>query len=94
MLPVASSGSGSTHNILHVDVHVARNQIYWVEYNPTQLLGGFNGIYRVKPDGSDRKQIISEGIGSNGIRGLSLNWLDNTLYFTNVFPHETYIEGN
>ena len=88
MLPIA----GPNHNILHIDVHVARNQIYWVEYNPTQLVGGFNGIYRVKPDGSERKQIISDGIGSNGIRGLAIDWIASNLYFTNVFPHETYIE--
>lgn len=88
MLPI----SGSNHNILHVDVHVARGIIYWVDYNPQQLIGGFNGIYRVKPDGTERKQIISDGIGSNGIRGLAIDWLAGNLYFTNVFPHETYIE--
>ena len=84
--------AGPNHNILHIDVHIARNQIYWVEYNPTQLVGGYNGIYRVKPDGSERKQIIADGIGSNGIRGLAIDYIAGNLYFTNVFPHETYIE--
>ncbi|RWS26517.1 low-density lipoprotein receptor-related protein 2-like protein, partial [Leptotrombidium deliense] len=80
--------SGSSHNILHIDVQVAKSYIFWVEYNS----GEVNGIFRVKPDGSDRKHIISEGIGSNGIRGIAVDWISGNLYFTNVFPHETYIE--
>lgn len=88
MLPVA----GPNHNILHIDVHVARSAIYYVDYNPQQLVGGYNGIYRVKPDGTEKKQIISDGIGSNGIRGISIDYIGGNLYFTNVFPHETYIE--
>ena len=84
MQPVAGGG----HNILHVDVHVAKNLIYWVEYNP----GEVNGIFRIKPDGTEKKHIISEGIGGNGIRGIAIDWVADNLYFTNVFPHETYLE--
>ncbi|KAF7489353.1 hypothetical protein SSS_07649 [Sarcoptes scabiei] len=82
--PIAGPG----HNILHIDVHVVKNHIYWVEYNP----GERNGIYRIKPDGSEKSHIISDGIGSNGIRGIAIDWIAGNLYFTNVFPHETYIE--
>ena len=35
---------------------------------------------------------FQDGIGKNGIRGLAVDWVANNLYFTNVFPHETYIE--
>ena len=84
MQPVAGAG----HNILHVDVHVAKNYIYWVEYNP----GEVNGIFRIKPDGTEKKHIISEGIGGNGVRGIAIDWVADNLYFTNVFPHETYLE--
>ncbi|XP_067141896.1 low-density lipoprotein receptor-related protein 2 isoform X5 [Centruroides vittatus] len=80
--------SGPGHNILHLDVHVAQNHVYWVEYNQ----GEKNGIYRMKPDGTDFTHVISDGIGSNGIRGVAVDWIAENLYFTNVFPHETYIE--
>lgn len=67
MSPIAGPG----HNILHLDIHVAKNDIYWVEFNQ----GDKNGIYRIKPDGSDHTHVISEGIGSNGIRGLAIDWI-------------------
>ena len=35
---------------------------------------------------------FQDGIGKNGIRGLAVDWVAQNLYFTNVFPHETYIE--
>ena len=37
-------------------------------------------------------QVISSGIGSNGIRGLAIDWITGNMYFTNVFLHETYVE--
>jgi low density lipoprotein-related protein 2 len=80
--------AGSGHNILHIDVNVVKSHIYWVEYNP----GERNGIYRIKPDGTEKQHIISDGIGSNGIRGIAIDWIAGNMYFTNVFPHETYIE--
>lgn len=82
--PIAGPG----HNILHIDVNVVKSHIYWVEYNPTER----NGIYRIKPDGTEKTHIITDGIGSNGIRGIAIDWIAGNLYFTNVFPHETYIE--
>ncbi|XP_022241765.1 low-density lipoprotein receptor-related protein 2-like [Limulus polyphemus] len=80
--------TGPGHNILHLDVHVAQNHIYWVEFNQ----GSRNGIFRAKPDGTDFTHVISDGIGSNGIRGLAIDWIGENLYFTNVFPHETFVE--
>ena len=35
---------------------------------------------------------MKDGIGSNGIRGLAVDWIAGNLYFTNVFPHENYVE--
>ena len=35
---------------------------------------------------------FQDGIGSSGIRGVAIDWIAKNLYFTNVFPHETYIE--
>lgn len=84
MTPITGPG----HNILHIDVHCADNWIYWVEFNKDKL----NGIFRVRPNGTELTHVISTGIGSNGIRGLAVDWLAGNLYFTNVFPHETYIE--
>ncbi|ERL86348.1 hypothetical protein D910_03756 [Dendroctonus ponderosae] len=84
MVPITGLG----HHILHVDVHYAENWIYWVEFNR----GTWNGIFRIRPDGTELQHIIKEGIGSNGIRGLAIDWIAGNLYFTNVFPHENYLE--
>ncbi|XP_012271678.1 low-density lipoprotein receptor-related protein 2 [Orussus abietinus] len=84
MVPIAGVG----HHILHVDVHYAANWIYWVEFNR----GIWNGIFRVRPNGTEMQQVIKEGIGSNGIRGLTIDWIAGNLYFANVFPHDNYVE--
>ncbi|CAH2090680.1 unnamed protein product [Euphydryas editha] len=84
MVPVTGQG----HHILHVDVHFTENYIYWVEFNR----GQWNGIFRIRPNGSEIEHIVKEGIGSNGIRGLAVDWVAGNLYFTNVFPHENYVE--
>ena len=31
--------------------------------------------------------------GKSGIRGIAVDWIAKNLYFSNVFPHETYIEA-
>lgn len=85
MQPLAGNG----RNILHVDVHVAKGHIYWIEFN---LGSQMNGIFRMKPDGSEKKHIISDGIGATGIRGLCIDWIAQNLYFSNQFPHEAFIE--
>ncbi|CAM1327224.1 Uncharacterised protein PB.8386, partial [Pycnogonum litorale] len=87
MQPITVNGPGKDANILHLDVHVAKNHIYWIQFKRRS-----DGIYRSQPDGSDRKAVISSGIGSNGIRGLAVDWIAGNMYFTNVFPHETFIE--
>ncbi|XP_063382257.1 low-density lipoprotein receptor-related protein 2 isoform X1 [Cydia fagiglandana] len=84
MVPVTGLG----HHILHVDVHFAENYIYWVEFNR----GQWNGIFRIRPNGTELQHIVKDGIGSNGIRGLAIDWVAGNLYFTNVFPHENYVE--
>ncbi|KAJ8966732.1 hypothetical protein NQ317_010604 [Molorchus minor] len=84
MVPITGIG----HHILHVDVHFAENWIYWVEFNR----GVWNGIFRIRPNGTEIQHIIKDGIGSNGIRGLAIDWIAGNMYFTNVFPHENYVE--
>ncbi|KAK9880927.1 hypothetical protein WA026_013260 [Henosepilachna vigintioctopunctata] len=84
MVPI----SGPGHHILHVDIHFAQSWIYWVEFNR----GMWNGIFRIRPNGTEMERIIKDGIGSNGIRGLTIDWISNYLYFTNVYPHENYLE--
>ena len=84
MVPIAGIG----HHILHVDVHYAQTWIYWVEFNR----GYWNGIFRVRPSGTELQHIVKTGIGSNGIRGLTIDWIAGNVYFANVFPHDNYIE--
>lgn len=84
MVPITGPG----HHILHVDVLISDPWIYWVEFNR----GIWNGIFRRRPNGTELQHIIKEGIGSNGIRGITIDWIAGNLYFTNVFPHENYLE--
>ncbi|CAK1544808.1 unnamed protein product [Leptosia nina] len=84
MVPVTGLG----HHILHVDIHFSDNYIYWVEFNR----GTWNGIFRIRPNGTELQHVVKDGIGSNGIRGLAVDWVAGNLYFTNVFPHENYVE--
>ena len=84
MVPIAGPG----HHILHVDVVFRDSWIYWVEFNR----GHWNGIFRSRPNGTEITHIIKDGIGSNAIRGLAIDWIAGNLYFTNVFPHENYVE--
>ena len=71
-----------------MDFHSEENWIYWVDFEE----GKHNGIYRVQPDGTDRQHIIKDGIGKSGVRGIAIDWVAKNLYFSNVFPHETFIE--
>ena len=52
--------------------------IYWVDSrqgpaSTTSALAG--GIYRIKPDGTGYQPIITSGIGTHSIRGLSIDWI-------------------
>lgn len=73
---------------MHIDVHYEEKWIYWVDFNR----GPWNGIFRIHPNGTELQPVIKDGIGSNGIRGLAIDWIAGNLYFTNVFPHENYLE--
>ncbi|XP_022692321.1 low-density lipoprotein receptor-related protein 2-like isoform X2 [Varroa jacobsoni] len=84
MPPIAGPG----HNILHLDMLYEDKRIYWIEFNQ----GPRNGIFAIRQNGTDQQHIIKDGIGSNGIRGLAVDWVNRMLYFTNVFPHENFIE--
>lgn len=48
--------------------------------------------YDLGSTGTEMEPIVSSGVGSNGIRGLAVDWVANNLYFTNSFPHETFLE--
>ncbi|KAF7989294.1 hypothetical protein HCN44_007968 [Aphidius gifuensis] len=84
MIPITGPG----HHILHIDVHYSENWIYWVEFNR----GLWNGIFRIRPNGTEITSIVKYGIGSNGIRGLTIDWIAGNIYFSNVFPHDNYVE--
>lgn len=84
ILPITGPG----HHILHVDIHVADSWIYWVEFNR----GPWNGIFRIRPNGTELQPVVYTGVGSNGIRGIAVDWVAGNMYFTNVFPHENYLE--
>ncbi|ELW62289.1 Low-density lipoprotein receptor-related protein 2 [Tupaia chinensis] len=86
MVPVAGQG----RNALHVDVDVASGFIYWCDFSSS--VASRNAIRRIKPDGSSFTNIITYGIGVNGVRGIAVDWLAGNLYFTNAFASETLIE--
>ncbi|XP_052581109.1 low-density lipoprotein receptor-related protein 2 isoform X1 [Peromyscus californicus insignis] len=86
MVPVAGQG----RNALHVDVDVASGFIYWCDFSSS--VRSSNGIRRIKPDGSTFSDIVTYGIGANGIRGIAVDWVAGNLYFTNAFVYETLIE--
>ncbi|KAM9664148.1 low-density lipoprotein receptor-related protein 2 [Trichechus inunguis] len=86
MVPVAGRG----RNALHVDVDVSSGFIYWCDFNSS--VASQNAIRRVKPDGSHFTNIVTNGIGQNGVRGIALDWVAGNLYFTNAFVSETLIE--
>lgn len=86
MVPVAGQG----RNVLHADVDVANGFIYWCDFSSS--VRSSNGIRRIKPDGSNFTNVVTYGIGANGIRGVALDWAAGNLYFTNAFVYETLIE--
>uniref|UniRef100_F7CLL4 Low-density lipoprotein receptor-related protein 2 n=1 Tax=Monodelphis domestica TaxID=13616 RepID=F7CLL4_MONDO len=86
MVPLAGQG----RNALHVDVHMPSGFIYWCDFSST--VRSQNAIRRIKPDGSSFRNIITNGIGRNGVRGIAIDWVAGNLYFTNAFVTETFIE--
>jgi low density lipoprotein-related protein 2 len=82
--------SGSDHAILSLAVHVLYNYIYWVDFSRPRS----NGIFRVRPNGTELEHVISTGIGSNGIRGIAIDYSSNQLYFTNVFSQGQFSHGS
>ncbi|KAG8510408.1 Low-density lipoprotein receptor-related protein 2 [Galemys pyrenaicus] len=86
MVPVAGPG----RNALHVDVHVSSGFIYWCDFSSS--VPSNNAIRRIKPDGSNFTNIITTGIGENGVRGIAVDWVAGNLYFTNAFVSETLVE--
>lgn len=59
--------------------------IYWCDFSsrtPSQ-----NAIRKIKPDGSYFRNVITNGIGLNGIRGIAIDWVAGQYYccLTNLF---------
>uniref|UniRef100_A0A2C9KAN0 EGF-like domain-containing protein n=1 Tax=Biomphalaria glabrata TaxID=6526 RepID=A0A2C9KAN0_BIOGL len=89
MVPIAGSGRAP----VAIDVYMGANYIYWVDSRASSTGGKQEGgIHRIKPDGSNFQDILTSGMGSNGIQGLSVDWIAGNIYFTNVFDVEVYIE--
>nr|XP_042716703.1 low-density lipoprotein receptor-related protein 2 isoform X5 [Chrysemys picta bellii] len=86
MVPLAGRG----RNALHVDVHMPSGFIYWCDFSST--VSSQNAIRKIKPDGSYFRNVITNGIGRNGIRGIAIDWVAGNLYFTNAFLTETFVE--
>ncbi|XP_041374759.1 low-density lipoprotein receptor-related protein 2-like [Gigantopelta aegis] len=90
MVPIAGKGRAAGQ----IDVHVKEGLIYWTDLivkkkNRKQQLGG---ISRIKPDGTGFEEIITYGIGKNGIHGVAIDWIAENMYFTNAFAMETFVE--
>lgn len=60
-------------NALHVDVDVSSGFIYWCDFNIS--VASNNAIRRIKPDGSNFTNIVTDGIGINGVRGIAVDWV-------------------
>lgn len=60
-------------NVLHADVDVANGFIYWCDFSSS--VRSSNGIRRIKPNGSNFTNIVTYGIGANGIRGIAVDWV-------------------
>ncbi|XP_059560178.1 low-density lipoprotein receptor-related protein 2 [Myotis daubentonii] len=86
MVPVAGQG----RNALHVDVDVSSGFIYWCDFSISEKSN--NAIRRIKPNGSSFTNIITQGIGENGVRGIAVDWVAENLYFINAFESESLIE--
>lgn len=83
MVPI----SAVERNILHINFHMRTNYMYYIDYGKNT-----NGLYRVHPNSTIVEPVITKGIGSNGLRGLAVDWIHDQVYFTNAFPHETFVE--
>lgn len=63
----------SGRNALHVDVHMPSGFIYWCDFSST--VTSQNAIRKIKPDGSYFRNVVTNGIGRNGIRGIAIDWV-------------------
>lgn len=52
---------------------VANGFIYWCDFSNS--VRSSNGIRRIKPNGSNFANIVTYGIGANGIRGVAVDWV-------------------
>ncbi|GFR69842.1 low-density lipoprotein receptor-related protein 2-like, partial [Elysia marginata] len=89
MVPVAGTGRAT----LAVEVYMPGNYIYWADARTdTPSFQSDGGVFRIKPDGSGRQEILTSGIGSHSIQGLAVDWIAGNIYFTNAFDVEVFVE--
>ncbi|KAL3854471.1 hypothetical protein ACJMK2_013739, partial [Sinanodonta woodiana] len=86
MVPIA----GTEIFAQNVDVYIKEKYIYWSDNSVRDGLSG--GIRRIRTDGSGYSDVITNGVGTNGIMGLAVDWIGGNLYFSNAMRTETYIE--
>jgi hypothetical protein len=57
---------------------VANGFIYWSQgnYQPNS----YNGIYKIRQDGTEMTPIIDKGLGTHGILSISLDWVTGKLF--------------
>lgn len=59
-----------------IDVYMPGRYIYWVDSRQPPGAGTrAGGIYRIKPDGTGYQEIVTSGIGTLSIRGISIDWV-------------------
>ncbi len=54
---------------------MAGSYIYWADSSSIKKGTSLGGIRRIKPDGTEMNNIISTGIGRNGIHGVAVDWI-------------------
>lgn len=56
-----------------MDVDVSSGFIYWCDFSSS--VTSQNAIRRIKPNGSGFMNIVTDGIGENGVRGIAVDWV-------------------
>lgn len=56
-----------------MDVDVFSGFIYWCDFSSS--VTSYNAIRRIRPDGSSFTNIVTQGIGENGVRGIAVDWV-------------------
>ncbi|XP_071822844.1 low-density lipoprotein receptor-related protein 2-like isoform X2 [Apostichopus japonicus] len=85
MVPV-----GGPLYVLAIDVLPRQHWLYFCDYSPSNNRP--SNIKRVHPSGSPIEDLVTNGIGAYGVRGITIDWVAGNLYWSNAFTSHTYIE--